>query len=201
MNLPYLLASLPYLMFDAPAPLTPEAFLTTCREHLSKHDAKAVEALVGGTGLRPVAAGDRPEVCPAFVREWVKFEKQLRDAVAQWRITRRKVTTREQDAPATFTWEQDAPATFTREQDAPATLEILATLDPLARDTALDRLRWKKAEEMEGLDPMSLDALFAYAVKLRISLRRSAMTPEAGGTVLEQMANAPLPGGTDDPEN
>jgi len=113
------------------------------------------------------------------------FEKQLRDSVAQWRIARRKVA-----------GASSSHAT-TREQDAPATFE----LDPLARDIALDRLRWRKAEEMEGLDPMSRDALFAYAVKLRISLRRAAMTREAGLAALDTICGTPLPAGVAGLEN
>ena len=188
MSLAYLLASLPYLVFDTPAPLNAEAFLTACREQLSECDAEAAAALVsGGIGLRPVTPANRPEACPTFVREWVDFEKQLRDSVAQWRIARRKVAGASRSHGAT--WERDVPATLAWEQDVPA------TLDPLARDTALDRLRWNKAGEMEGLVPMTLDALFAYAVKLRISLRRSAMTREAGLAKLDEMAATPLPGG------
>jgi len=176
MNLPYLLASLPHLMFDAPAPLGAEAFLTACREQLSERDAETAGALLRGEKSRA-----------PFALAWMEYEKQLRGAVAQWRIARRKVAGASRSHGVT--WERDAPATFTWEQDAPA------TLDPLARDTALDRLRWNKAGEMEGLVPMTLDALFAYAVKLRISLRRSAMTREAGLAKLDEMAATPLPGG------
>jgi hypothetical protein len=65
--------------------------------------------------------------------------------------------------------------------------------DPAARDTALDRLRWSVAEELQGVDPMSIGAVFGYAAKLRINLRRAAMTPDVGGAIAEKIYNAPLP--------
>jgi hypothetical protein len=75
--------------------------------------------------------------------------------------------------------------------------------DPLARDTALERLRWDVAETLQGLDPMARDVVFAYAVKLRMCLRRAAMTQEAGLALATKILDAPLPvaaeeKGTDD---
>ena len=183
MNLPYLLASLPHLMFETPAPLRAEAFLTACREQLSEDHAKTAVALLRG----------EPNQTPC-ARAWTEYENDVRDAVAKRRLARKKV--------AGASCSQTTP----RERDVPATLlfeieSAFQSADPLARDTALDRLRWRKAEEMEGLDPMSRDALFAYAVKLRISLRRAAMTREAGLAALDTICGTPLPAGVAGLEN
>ncbi|MCL1888136.1 MAG: DUF2764 domain-containing protein [Kiritimatiellaeota bacterium] len=174
MSLPYLLASLPYLHFDAPAPINAEAFVAACRAQLSEKDAAMAEMLLYGhddnTGR---------EACATF------FEKEtlIRNAIARCRSMRRGKDPELATKPAST-----ADVRINNAVDAAFQLA-----DPAARDTALERLRWDIAEEFSGVDPMMLQALFGYAAKLRICLRRTAMTQEAGAAIAKKIFNAPLP--------
>ena len=63
--------------------------------------------------------------------------------------------------------------------------------DPLRRDTMLDRVWWDAAGELTPpSSPLSRGALETYAIRLRIALRRSMISKEAGGAVFERLAAA-----------
>ena len=184
MSVPYLLASLPHLLFDAPAPITAEAFAEACRGQLSENDAATAEALLQ-TACSSVVPLSRQT---PFLAAWFEKETLIRNAVARCRNTRRG---RDPELATRFASTADVRVTHAVE----AAFQLG---DPEARDTALERLRWSVAEELQGTDPMALGAVFGYAAKLRVSLRRAAMTQEAGGAVAEQLFNAPLPGVEDE---
>lgn len=63
--------------------------------------------------------------------------------------------------------------------------------DVFKRETALDRVRWDAADELVACaSPLGMGALAAYAVRLRIALRRSASSAEGGRVVFEKMMEA-----------
>jgi len=177
MSLPYLLASLPHLMFDTPAPIGAEALLN------------------GAQAFLPVAMDEKrgTQARMPVLRWWQEKEILIRNAIAENRNTRRGKSKSLVTKPV-------ETESFAIEKGVAAAFELP---DPAARDTALERVRWDVAEELQGLDPMSREAIFAYAVKLRICLRNAAMTQEAGLALAEKFLNAPLPKaaeekGTDD---
>jgi hypothetical protein len=51
---------------------------------------------------------------------------------------------------------------------------------PREREHALDAYRWEKSEALAGRDPFGIDAILAYAIKLRIAHRWAAMDEEQG---------------------
>jgi len=159
MSLVYLLASLPGLALDAPLPITPDPFLAACRDQLDAATAAAAAALLE----------DRPDVHP-FVRAWRDKEAILRNAVAARRAARRAVD----PAP----WLRATEGCDLRIGHAVEAAFQLS--DPLARERALDRLRWEVADELQGPDPMSEQAILAYAVRLRLAARWARLQKEAG---------------------
>ena len=196
MSLPYLLVSLPHLMFDTPAPISAEAFVTACREQLSEKDAATAEALVNGAqAFLPVATDEKrgTQARMPVLRWWQEKETLIRNAIAENRNVRRGKS-------KDFATRPVETESFDIEKGVAAAFELP---DPASRDLALERLRWDAAEALQGFDPMAPNAVFAYAVKLRMCLRNAAMTREAGLALAEKFLNAPLPRtaeekGTDD---
>ncbi|HRR33829.1 MAG TPA: DUF2764 family protein [Kiritimatiellia bacterium] len=171
MSVIYLLSSLPMLRLDAPSAVTPEAFLSACRDQLSAADAAAAEALLTG------AACDHP-----FVAAWRDRDTILRNAVA-----RQRARLAGDDASR---WLRPASGCDTRIETQVE--EAFNQPDPLRREKALDQIRWMIAEELQGPDPLDVKGVFAYAVKLAILARWAALTPEQGQNTFDRLTEIPL---------
>ena len=66
--------------------------------------------------------------------------------------------------------------------------------DPLKRETLLDRVWWDAAGELSPTSsPLSRGALEAYAIRLKIALKRNRISREAGDGIFENIANAAEP--------
>ncbi len=159
MNLPFLLSSLPLLNPAEPPPLTPADFLSSCRDHLSEPILAAVTALIE----------NRPNPHP-FVVNWRNTDTLLRNAIARRRAARHK-----RDASP---WLQDSSGSDLRIEQGVATAFELA--NPLDRERSLLNLRWQLLEEAAGTQPLAVEALLAYAVKLTLATHWSTLDPSTG---------------------
>lgn len=167
----YLLASLPALDLENAPALTPDAFSQLCREQLGPADAAAADALVE----------DRDADHP-FVRAWRDRDTILRNAVARQRASRRNVDPALSHKPTVgcdLRIEHDVEAAF-------------QSADPLVRERQLDRIRWRVADELQGPDPMTAQAVLAYAIKLRLACRWAALTPDAGRAAAAALTDVPI---------
>lgn len=169
MSLGYLLASLPMLFPDRAPTVTAEVFVAACASALSARDARAAALLVKGS----VETSDHPQVCA-----WRNLEAAIDGAIGRRRLTRRGAA-----VSGEFTPPETAacPVWLTRMVDA----AFESAPDPLAREEALMRVRWAAAESLGGFDPASKGQIFAYAVKLRLALRRAALDAVRGSERLE----------------
>lgn len=163
MAVDYLLASLPMLFFDRPPAVSVDAFTEACREQLSGRDADAAALLARGGSLDE---SDHP-----FVRAWAGREAILRNAVARRRLGARK-------APASVKPLEAEDSDLGIERSVDAAFE--GSHDPLAREKAIDRIRWQEAEALQGVDPISKRFVFAYAIQLAIASRWQSLSQEAG---------------------
>jgi len=159
MNLYYLIASLPALEMEHAPALAPDAFAALCREHLAPAEAEAAAALAEGRD------SDHP-----YARAWRNTETLLRNAAARQRALRR-------GADAAL---HQRPASGCDLRLERAVEEAFQAPDPLQRERRLDTLRWRLAEELQGLDPLGVRVVLAYALKLRFAGRWAGRTPEAG---------------------
>lgn len=111
----------------------------------------------------------------AFAAAWAARETQLRNAVARFRAARLSV---------------DSQA-FQRDHAgfdvglAQVVTDALAQNTPLEREQALDRGRWRIADELALADPFGLGTVLAFAVKLRIAERWAGLTEAAGQRKVE----------------
>ena len=128
MSTDYIVASLPTLAFDAPAPITWEKFAET---------APDAERLVASS-------------------EWNDLETQLRNAMAAAR----------------------GGAKYERFQEK----------EVAKRQDMIDRVWWDAAGELTPpASPLGSGALATYAVRLKIALRRSAVSTERGNAAFDRL--------------
>lgn len=170
MNLEYFISSLPMIAEDQPAKISPEVFLQSCREQLDGALAKAAAEMLGERGQSDEASGQPVQSRHAFVTAWRDRENQLRNAIALERAKRLP----------------NAPRPAARETtgfDASIASGVSAAFsgkDPLARELALDSIRWRLLDEMQGVSPFSEATVLAYAGKLALNARRFSFDAAKG---------------------
>jgi hypothetical protein len=164
----YFIASLPWLTFSFPAALTKKDFLEECRRHLLPDDMVELDALLDGR---------RADVKTPFSSTWLDGDTQLRNAIVRQRALRLGVEEKKY-LKAHDGFRVDAEA---------AVSDAFSRANPLERELALDRFRWKLAEELFVRDPYGLPAVLAYGVMLAINEHWRSLTPELGKDRLESM--------------
>lgn len=166
----YLVSSLQPLSLDGPPPYTAEQFLGLCRSQLSAKDAEAVAAVMA----------DAPSSHP-LAAIWRDLDAQLRNAIAAERARLRG-----QDA-ARWRRSVEGCSLFWANRTAGAFQEK----DPARREWLLDQVRWDAAAELvPPAAPLSTAAVFAYAIRLAIVLRRAARDVAAGNDVFNRLTAA-----------
>jgi len=164
----YLLSSLPTLREGEPPPFAAAEFLRRCADWLTP---EAMAELVALELLPPVGA--LPSSCPT-IAAWHDWETDLRNRLAQLR------------QPAA---ERD-PALDLRPvgpcfpDNERALREALAAATPLERERQLDRLRWRRLDELEIGWSFGFDRLCVYKLKLLLAEGWQRRTAEAGRLAL-----------------
>ena len=139
----YLIASLPALSLDGPAPLTLARFLVACREQLGEKTTAGIEAaLACAPSGHPVA------------ERWRDLETQLRNASAAERARLAGQDAAKWRRPAegcALYWTNRVTAAFQEK-------------DPAKRERLLDQVRWDAAGDLTpAASPLSAAAAFTYA--------------------------------------
>ena len=144
MSTDYIVASLPALAFDAPAPMTWEKFAET---------ASGADRLVAAS-------------------RWGNLETLLRNAMAEAR------------GGAKFARPADGCSPYWKNR----ILACFSEKDVAKRQDLLDRVWWDAAGELTPpASPLGPGALATYAVRLKIALRRSAVSKERGNAAFDRL--------------
>ena len=151
MNYYFFCASLPSLRFGAAAPLRLAEFDALCGEELAP---EAFAALRRGS-LLPGRSDDGASL-PRLYAEYQRFEQYLRTRIALRRVRR------DEDQPSRL----PDPAEYYTEVDT--VIGQAAGLEPAERERAIDRLRWRRIEELETGHDFDFDRLCACRLKLLI---------------------------------
>ena len=117
-----------------------------------------------------VAAGGR--IDGACARTWADLETQLRNAVAEARggESRKRPAT-----GCSLYWKNRILACFQEK-------------DVLKRETLIDRVWWDAAEELTNVaSPLGAGALATYAIRLKIALKRSKISPDSGNAAFDRL--------------
>ncbi len=169
MNYYYLIASLPGLALEAPAPFSLDQFEALGHIHLSPPDQAVLGAVLHPDPTQPPAH--------PFCAAWRDCETRLRNAIAKVRAARRNAdpTPYLQSVPGIdLSLEKNVSDAFARSQ-------------PAERELDLDRIRWHSADALAGFDPFAFDVLLAYAVKLGLVLRWQNLTEPRGRERVERL--------------
>ena len=143
MSIDYIVSSLPTLAFNAPAPLSWDAFVAR-----------------GGS------------ISSALEKEWDDLETQLRNAVAEARGGEKY---RRPANGCSLFWKNRVLACFQEK-------------DVLKRDELLDRVWWDAAGELTPpAAPLGAGALATYAVRLKIALKRTHISTDAGNAAFDRL--------------
>ena len=182
----FLIAQLPYLSYGQTPPISSAAFKELCREYLLPCHFKLLRHCVCGIpeGEGPFRAADS-----AFIDKWRRRECALIHAMAQLRAARLKT-----DAPPAEHWDMDA------ENQAKTAVSMD---NPLEAELFLDKGRWDVVEQLQRNAYFSVNAVYAYMLKLLLIERRAAFRVEEGFAEYKAlyasiMENAPGVGATGD---
>ena len=166
----YLVSSLPALSLEAPPPFAPADFRFKCQGVLSQADLAELDLLL---------AGKSAEGHAAFSKAWAGGDAQIRNTAAKARGAKLGVEAKP------FLKSHSGYAVWLDKE----VTDALAKASPLAREMGLDLARWKFVEDLARADASGLPAVLAFAVKLMLATRWSAMKEEAGRERLEQLVS------------
>jgi len=164
----YIVTSLPYLDFTGPPSMSPAAFVDYCEGLLAPADHEA---------LRRVVAGDLGAVQHPAMQRYAARETQLRNAVAKIRAARA-------GADAERALREHPGWDISVEEGA---VQAMAMPDPLERERALDRIRWRMLDELALMPAFGVQAVYAYALKLRLLEKWQKLSDEHGTETVAQI--------------
>lgn len=158
----YLVASLPMLFFTAVPPFSSQVWLERCREQVSEDD-HILLSRIAFDALRP-RPGDH-----AVWKLYSSWETALRNELALQRAQRLGLD----------------PYPFLRDAPFHAGMsvlvkEALGAGTPMAVESALDRRRWSRLEELEAGTQFGLGRLIVYRLQLLLLERKNQFRPERG---------------------
>lgn len=173
MTYEYLVASLPVLALDEPPPFSAEEFRFQCQGPLCDEDLEDLMLILDGLAR---------EGRSAFCRKWFSIDTQIRNAVARVRASERGIEARGylRDHPDFDSYVEQAVN------------DAYGRHNPLERERALDECRWHLLEMLAFGQAFGLSAVLAFAMKLQIAERWSAMKEEAGRERFDQLVAANL---------
>ena len=176
MSVDYIVASLPALGFDQPASIGLAKFTEIASDFAQNGKA-------GGDG--DFAPGGKAREASDWLAtllrkiglfaKWNDLETQLRNAVAEARGGAKYLRPAE---GCSLYWKNRVLACFQER-------------DPLKRDEALDRVWWDAAGEFTPPSaPLGAGALATYAIRLKIALKRDAISRERGNAAFDRLTAA-----------
>lgn len=158
----YLIASLPLLKFGQRSPFSLGEFLAQCRQSLTNTHFNELNQLLDGkfTGT-----------ANKQIRLWNKISISLRNSIAILRASRLEKPIN-LDIRMMEQTEQELYRSVARIFDQ--------LNNPLARETALDQLRWELIDEVFSGEQFAITAVMAYGLKLQILKRWQSISTESG---------------------
>ncbi len=157
----YLASSLPPIAPGDPPPWTPGEYLFHCQGVLVSEDWCELSLVVEGRSR---------EGTSDFAAWWHGLDTQIRNQIARERAGRYHTDVR---SSARMHSGHDVAVEH-------CVTEAMSLGNPLEREKALDRCRWRALDEYVSADRFGFGAILAYAVRLRILDRRKGLTDEAG---------------------
>ncbi len=178
----YLMAQLPYLLFEQKPPMSSTAFKELALSMLNKKDS----ALLNNLALDPDpdnAGAQSPNISSysepfpstgcAFIDNYREWERTLRLALAKQRAG--KIGRNSDEAAA-------EPPFFPAEANQAAVKALAREISPLEGESVIDKARWDAIDSFTGSDYFHRNNVFAYYLKLLLLERRFSFNAEKGFT-------------------
>ena len=171
----YLMAQLPYLIYEQKPPISSAGFKALAETQLSEEDA----ALMRYLSLDPDPDGKLPsyaELSPPtgcdFIDSWREWERSLRLNIAKNRAVKLK-----RDNLSAL-----EPPFYPVEAVAAAVKSVNAEISPLEGEFLIDKARWNAIESLAGNNYFDRNSVYAYFLKLMLIERRVSFNTERGFT-------------------
>ncbi|MCL2212125.1 MAG: hypothetical protein FWB95_09415, partial [Treponema sp.] len=157
----YLMAQLPYLIYEQKPPMSSASFKATAAYFLNSADSSLLKHL----SLDPAFAQEKTN--SDFIDNWREFERALRLNLAKERAIKLRRDTMQLQHPPLFPLEA-----------ANAASKAIDESSPLEGEIVLDKARWAAIDSMTGSDNFHRNAVYAYFLKLLLLERREAFNTE-----------------------
>jgi Protein of unknown function (DUF2764) len=146
---PYLISSLPMLVFSAPPPFSFAEFIERCAELIPQDDLEA---------LRSLSVEEPSGSLNPVIRKWLRFNITLKNELVKVRAARKRVSAEDYLRPDGY-----AEPSFYY-----LALAAHRNLCPLEGEKILDIARWNFLDELSFGHYFDLDLVIIYAYKLLI---------------------------------
>ena len=185
----YLMAQLPYLLYEQRPPMTSEAFISLCESLLSRGDFKLLSGLsldqqsssegkkkrlqdevVSGKVDGPSYARPALSTGCSFIDGWREWERALRLNLAKNRAIKKE----REDLILV------EPPLIPMDAVNTAAKAVSSGISPLDGEILIDKARWNVIDNLAGIDYFDRKNVFAYFLKLLLLERRQAFNAEKG---------------------
>ena len=178
----YLMAQLPYLMYDQKPPMSSNEFKELALKLLNKKDASFMKYLFLGHDTLPSDEkksedDTKPETPPAiketgcnFIDNWRKWENTFRLNLARYRSL--KIYHNNSDT--------EDPPVIPADAYNTATIAVTQEGSPLDGEILIDKARWNAIDSLTGNDFFHHYNVYAYYLKLLLLERRQLFDVEKG---------------------
>lgn len=183
-NYEYIIASMPPLSPDwkSGEGRTLDGSLAWIKSQLSGKDIKTLDTVVNGFGEKNLDKGFYEAALKdssRFVREYFSFDLKFRNAKARF------VNKAFGRPEATDTIDLET-GEF---EEAAKVEETLSMTDILARERALDSIRWDKISSLTTFDYFDLDAILGIVAKMTLIDRWNSLDEEAGRDMFDTLVS------------
>ena len=192
MTYEYLLAGLPELKTGADAPIAIEQLDELLDEQLSEADKAMLDLL--RAPIEPEILAQGLQAKNRFVREWFAFNQDMNNILVAQICRKHGFDVKTQIVGEGEVAEQLRTHTTQKDfglnelpGDYDALLGLAAIEDLMAREKAMDAIRFEWLQERTEFDFFSSEMVFAYYLEVRMLHRWSILTVEEGEKVFREL--------------
>jgi len=172
----YLMAQLPYLIYEQKPPMSSVGFKALAETQLSEEDAALLDCLSLDPDPENIFVPSYAELTPStgcgFIDSWREWERSLRLNLARNRAVKLK-----RDNLSAL-----EPPFYPVEAVAAASKALNAEISPLDGESIIDKARWSAIDALAGIDYFDRNSVYAYFLKLMLIERRMSFNAERGFT-------------------
>ena len=172
----YLMAQLPFLIYEQKPPMSSSAFKALVEPLLTESDVALMKCL--SIDPDPDSAGKEgpsymeslPSTGCGFIDEWREWERSFRLNLSKHRAVKVR---RDNVAVA-------EPSPYPQDAAAAAARAVTGESSPLEAEIQIDKARWNAIDSFAGIDYFGINNIYAYFLKLLLLERRQAFNVETG---------------------